>query len=167
MEIQIQSLQNCHDTEAFSCGKKELDKWFRQIAKQHGRKGISRSYVATDIDSPEKIVGFYSLTVGEAESKSLPEGVARNLPRKIPIVLVGRLAVDTEAQGRGIGSILLVDALRRTVRVASEVGVSVILVDAKDSRAAMFYQHFGFQPLPDSSNRLALSVSTASSLFSP
>lgn len=167
MGIQIQSLQSCHDTEAFSCGNRELDRWLHQTAKQHGRKGISRSYVAVESNNKEKVIGFYSLTVGEAETKTLPAAVAKTLPRIIPIVLIGRLAVGADFQGHGFGGILLVDALRRTARVASEVGISAILVDAKDNKASAFYQHFGFQPLPDSSNRLVLPIATASNLYAP
>ena len=165
MEIQIQPLQSHHDTEAFSCGNTALDSWFRRTAKQHARKGVSRSYVAVDLEKPHHVLGFYSLTVGEAQTETLPAAVAKTLPRKIPIVLLGRLAVAVNAQGQGIGAHLLVDALRRTVRVASEVGISAILVDAKDQKAAAFYQHFGFQTLPDSPHRLVLLLKTAIDLF--
>lgn len=164
MVIQIQPLQSHHDTEAFSCNT-ELDNWLRRTAKQHIRKSISRCFVAIDPDSPRQILGFYSLTVGEAETQNLPAAVAKNLPRKIPIVLLGRLAVALQAQGQGIGGHLLVDALQRTVRVASEVGISMIFVDAKDQKAAGFYQHFGFQSLPDSPFRLVLPLQTAADLF--
>jgi predicted N-acetyltransferase YhbS len=165
MDIQIQPLQSHHDTEAFSCGDDALDNWFRRTASQHIRKGISRSYVAVAPDNPQQVIGFYSLTVGEAESGDLPTKVAKNLPRKIPIVLLGRRAVSVNSQGQGVGGLLLVDALRRTVRVASEVGISAILVEAKGQPAVLFYQHFGFLPLPDSPLRLVLPVTTAITLF--
>jgi GNAT superfamily N-acetyltransferase len=165
MMIQIQPLQSGHDTEAFTSGNVELDNYFRRTARQHERKGISRCFVANDSDCPGKILGFYSLTVGEAETTKLPAAVTKNLPRKIPIVLLGRLAVAIQAQGQGIGGHLLVDALQRTVRVASEVGISVILVDAKDQKAVEFYQHFGFLSLPDTPHRLVLPLKTAADLF--
>ena len=111
------------------------------------------------------MIGFYSLTVGEAETGALPASIAKTLPRKIPIVLLGRLAVATSAQGQGIGAHLLVDALHRSVRVAAEVGISAILVDAKNESAEAFYQHFGFQTLPDSPHRLVLPIRTAMDLF--
>lgn len=166
MKMQIHPLQSHHDTETFCCGNDALDGWLRQTAKQHIRKGISRTYVAVAPGSPERILGFYCLTVGEAETDTLPSRIAKNLPRTIPVVLLGRLAVATEAKGEGIGGLLLVDALHRTVRVASEVGISVILVDAKDQNAVSFYQHFGFQTLPEASHRLVLPVQTAVSLLS-
>lgn len=165
MEIQIHPLQSHHDIDAFTCGTAALDSWLRCTAKQHGRKGISRSYVAVEADNQQRVIGFYSLTVGEAETGVLPSVVAKTLPRKIPIVLIGRLAVTTQAQGQGIGGILLVDALKRTVRVSSEVGISAILVDAKDQKAAEFYQHYGFLALPDLANHLVLPIKTAVDLF--
>jgi predicted N-acetyltransferase YhbS len=163
--MEIHSLQSHHDTKSFSCGNDALDTWFRNIAIQHIRKGISRSYVAVEPDDPKQVLGFYSLTVGEAESGKLPATIAKKLPNKIPVVLLGRLAVATHAQSKGIGGILLVDALRRTVRVASEIGISAILVDAKDMKAASFYEHFGFQMLPDSQQRLVLPIKTADKLL--
>lgn len=165
MEIQIHPLQEHHNTEAFTCGEDTLDSWLRRTAKQHVRKGISRSFVAVEQDNPQRVLGFYSLTVGEAETGTLPAAVAKALPRKIPIVLLGRLAVATSTQGQGIGGHLLIDALRRTVKVASEVGISAILVDAKNKSAEAFYQHYGFQTLPDSPHRLVLPLRTAKELF--
>lgn len=165
MEIQIQQLRSHHDTEAFTCGNAALNSWFRRISKQHARKGISRTYVALDPGKPNGVLGFYSLTVGEAETETMPAAIAKNLPRKMPIVLLGRLAVSTLAQRQGIGRILLVDALQRTVRVALQVGISAMLVDAKDKKAAEFYEHFGFQTLPDSPHRLVLPIKTAIDLF--
>jgi GNAT superfamily N-acetyltransferase len=163
--MKILPLQSHHDTETFSCGNSALDKWFHRIAKQHLSKGISRTYVAENPEDSRAVLGFYSLTVGEAQTANLPATVAKALPRKIPIVLIGRLGVDARAQGRGLGGLLLIDALQRTVRVATQVGIAAILVDAKDANTACFYQHFGFQPLPDSPNQLVLPIQTVAALF--
>lgn len=163
--MKILPLQSHHATERFSCGSEALDSWFRRIAKQHLSKGISRTYVAESPEDPRTVLGFYSLTVSEAQTEDLPARIAKALPQTIPVVLLGRLAVDAKAQGQGTGGILLVDALRRIVRVSAEVGIAAILVDAKDTSAAAFYQHFGFQPLPDAPQRLVLSVKTAAALF--
>lgn len=156
MEIQIQPLQDHHDIEAFACGSEALDLWLQRTAKQHLRKGISRTYVAIPDELPSQVWGFYSLTVGEAESPALPVSVAKGLPRKLPIVLLGRLGVSQGRQGQGIGSLLLVDAMQRTLRVSAEVGIAALLVDAKDRQAAAFYAHFGFQALPETPHRLVL-----------
>ncbi|HUF21734.1 MAG TPA: GNAT family N-acetyltransferase [Burkholderiales bacterium] len=160
MKINIEPLQSDHDIESFSCGVPALEQWLRQIARQHARKGISRTYVAVDPDRREIVRGYYSVTVGEAHSPDLPQDLARKLPKKIPIVLIGRLAVATDMQGKGLGSVLLVDALARIVRISEEVGISAILVDAKNSQAVKFYRHHGFLPLPGDANRLVLPVST-------
>ena len=165
MQIQIHPLQSLHATEAFTCGSEALESWLRQTAKQHVRKGISRTYVATEERAPTRILGFYSLTVSEAETHSLPARMAKALPRKIPIVVLGRLAVSQADQGRGIGGLLLIDALHRTVRVATEVGIAAVVVDAKDQSAVAFYRHYGFQPLPDQPHRLVLPIQTAIGLF--
>lgn len=162
--MEIHPLKNQHQTDHFTCGDSDLDNWLRRIAKQHLRKGISRTFVALPDPESTEILGFYSLTVGEAEASDLPRNLSRSLPRKIPMAMLGRLAVASEAQGQGLGGMLLVDALRRIVRVAAQVGIALILVDAKHEKAAAFYRHFGFQPLPDTPLRLAMSVATAADL---
>lgn len=164
MQIRIEPLRADHGTEGFSCGNAALDDWFRRTARQHLRKGISRTYVAID-DETGHLLGFYSLTVGEAESGTFPAAAAKGLPRKLPIALLGRLAVSSSMQGRGIGGMLLVDALQRIVGVATQVGIAAILVDAKDRKAAEFYRHHGFEKLPDAPNKLVLLVRTAARLF--
>ncbi|MEX0958498.1 MAG: GNAT family N-acetyltransferase [Burkholderiales bacterium] len=161
MSINIEPLQSDHDTGSFSCGVQALEHWLRQTAGQHARKGISRTYVAVDPNRRETILGYYSLTVGEAHSPDLPPALARKLPKKIPIVPIGRLAVALDMQGKGLGGTLLADALTRIVRIAGEVGIAAIVVDAKDDQSVKFYRHYGFLPFPDDPQRLLLPVSTA------
>lgn len=163
--ILFQALQDSHDTAGFLCGVVALDQWLRSVAHQHVRKGISRTFCAVDADEPTQILGYYSLTVAELDTDKLPKEVARKLPRRAPLVLIGRLATALAMRGQGLGSMLLVDALQRIVDVSNNVGVSVIMVDAKDDKAASFYQHFGFVPLPDTPLRLVLPVATARQLF--
>jgi GNAT superfamily N-acetyltransferase len=160
-QIQFQALQDNHDTEGFSCGVDALDQWLKRIARQHISKGVSRTFVAIDPVNVAQILGYYSLTVAEIDTDKLPKDIARKLPRRVPLVLIGRLATALAARGQGIGALLLVDALKRIVRVANDVGVTLVLVDAKDDPAASFYRHFGFVPLPDTPLRLALAVDTA------
>ena len=105
------------------------------------------------------------MTVAEINTEKLPKDVAKKLPRRGPLVLLGRLATSLATRGQGVGALLLVDALRRIVDVSRNVGVTLILVDAKDEAAASFYQHFGFVPLPDTPHRLALSVATARRVY--
>jgi len=163
--IRFQALQDSHGTAGFTCGVIALDQWLRSVARQHISKGISRTFCAVDADSPAQILGYYSLTVAELDTDKLPKDFARKLPRRAPLVLIGRLANSVTVRGKGIGSMLLIDALRRVVEVSNNVGVSLIMVDAKDDKAASFYQHFGFVPLPDTPLRLVLPVATAKQLL--
>ena len=166
-QIQFQALQDNHDTEGFTCGVDALDRWLKSIARQHISKGVSRTFVAIDPANLAQVIGYYSLTVAEIDTDKLPKDIARKLPRRVPLVLIGRLATALAARGQGIGALLLVDALKRIIRVANDVGVTLVLVDAKDDPAASFYQHFGFVPLPDNPLRLALPVDTAKRAIAP
>lgn len=165
MELRIEALARAHDISSFSSGVEALDAWLKQVATQHSRKGISRSYAAVDASTPNTVVGYYSLTVTEIDREALPPDLAKKLPRKLPAVLIGRLALSLGARGKGVGKALLVDALRRVVATSEHVGVALIVVDAKDDSAAEFYEHFGLKRFPDDQRRLALSLTTAKAAF--
>lgn len=117
--------------------------------------------MAVDERDPTIVLGFHSLTAAEAECDTLPERLAKKLPRRVPVVLLGRLATASSARGKGVGKLLLADALTRIVRTAEQVGIAAILVDAKDEDAVRFYERFGFLPLPDMPNRLVMPLATA------
>jgi GNAT superfamily N-acetyltransferase len=167
MAISIQPLREAHDTRAFDCGVEALNEWLRNTARQHSRKGISRTFVAIDATVPNHILGFYSLTVGEIEATALPERLRKKLPRRVPLVLLGRLATSSANRGQGLGSMLLADALARIIEASDRVGIAAILVDAKDENAAHFYEKFGFLRLPDMPRRLVLSTATARAALNP
>jgi GNAT superfamily N-acetyltransferase len=146
--ILIEPLGKHHDRTRFSCGQPDLDEWFRLRASQDEKRNVARVFVA--IDAELGLVGFYSLSSLSLSLDSLPENVARKLPRynAIPVALIGRLARDERARGLGIGELLLADAVRRVLDVSRAIAVFAIVVDAKDDRAARFYEAFGFQPFP-------------------
>ena len=98
------------------------------------------------------------MTACEILTEELPEDLARKLPRKIPGIRLGRLAVDSSSQGQGLGEHLLMDAIERSRRVLEHIGVHALFVDAKDERAAAFYRKYGFRPLPDDPLRLELRI---------
>jgi hypothetical protein len=102
-KIAFTRLQDEHDTEAFQSGVEPLDNWLRRTAKQHIARGISRTFVAVDIEHPAKVLGCYALTVGEAVSDAWPMAMVKKVPRKLPIVLLGRLACDKKLRGQGLG----------------------------------------------------------------
>ena len=138
-----------HDRQAFDCGRQELNDWLRQVARQHQDKGLSKTFVATREEQPARICGYYALTLAELENRHLPEAWRKKLPRRIPGVRLGRLAVDKHYQGKGLGELLLVDALTRAQRIHTQAGGIGLFVDAVDERAADYYRRFGFAASPD------------------
>ena len=147
-----------HDRSAFESGSAQLDAWLRHTAQQHQRRGISKTFVAVLDEAPERILGYYALTVCEIGTGELPEDLAKKLPLKIPGIRLGRLAVDRSVQGQGLGEFLLMHAIERSRSVLEHVGVHAVFVDAKDERAAAFYRKYGFRPLPDDPLRLVLPI---------
>jgi ribosomal protein S18 acetylase RimI-like enzyme len=161
----IEPLGKHHDRAGFSCGQPDLDEWFRFRAGQDEKRNVARVFVA--VDSELGVLGFYSLSSLSLSLESLPEEIARKLPRydAIPAALIGRLARDERARGRGLGEILLVDAIRRILEAGRAIAVFAIVVDAKDERAADFYRTFEFRPFPLQPNRLFLPTATAAAAF--
>ena len=96
------------------------------------------------------------MTACEVLTEELPEDLAKKLPRKVPGIRLGRLAVDRSVQGQGLGEHLLMDAIDRSRRVLKHIGIHALFVDAKDERAAAFYRKYGFRPLPEDSLKLVL-----------
>jgi GNAT superfamily N-acetyltransferase len=154
--LSIQPLTGRHERSAFESGSAQLDAWLRQIAQQHQKRGISKTFVAVADDAPSRILGYYALTACEILTEELPEDLAKKLPRQVPGVRLGRLAVDRSVQGQGLGELLLIDAITRTKLVLEHVGVHALFVDAKDKQAAAFYRKYRFRPLPSDPLRLVL-----------
>ena len=142
-----------------------LDDWFRRRASQDERRHVARVFVAADDE--RGVVGFYSLSSFSLALEDLPQDLARVLPRydAIPAALIGRLARDVRVRGRGIGELLLADAIRRVLGAMRSLAVFAIAVDAKDDHASKFYGAFGFQPFPRRPRRLFLLTSTALRAF--
>ncbi|MDP2831968.1 MAG: GNAT family N-acetyltransferase [Pseudomonadota bacterium] len=147
--MQVLPLTGSHDRQEFDCGRQELNNWLRQVARRHQDKGLSTTFVAVREDVPTPIYGYYALTLAELENRHLPEAWRKKLPRRIPGVRLGRLAVDQQYQSKGLGELLLVDALTRARRIYTEAGGIGLFVDAIDERAAGYYRRFGFQASPD------------------
>ena len=156
--MQVLPLTGNHERERFDCGRQELNDWLRQVARQHQDKGLSKTFVATAEEMPERICGYYALTLAELENRHLPQAWRKKLPRRIPGVRLGRLAIDRQYQGKGLGKLLLVDALSRARRAYTEAGGIGLFVDAIDEQAALYYQRFGFAASPDNPLLLFLSA---------
>lgn len=159
--MQVLPLTGSHDRQAFDCGRPELDGWLRQVARQHQDKGLSKTFVAIREELPARICGYYALTLAELDNRHLPEAWRKKLPRRIPGVRLGRLAIDREYQDKGLGELLLVDALTRAQRIYTGAGGIGLFVDAIDEQAAGYYQRFGFAASPDNPLLLFLSAKVA------
>nr|WP_242477081.1 GNAT family N-acetyltransferase [Halochromatium glycolicum] len=130
----------------FCCGVEALDRYFHRQVTQDIRRRLTACYVALCSDS-ERICGFYTLSACHIALPDLPAETTRKLPPypAIPAVRVGRLAVDQECRGQGLGSAMLVDAARRVIE--SDIAAFALVVDAKDDQAVAFYEHHGFSRL--------------------
>jgi GNAT superfamily N-acetyltransferase len=158
--IRFEPLDRRHDRGFFVSGVRPLDDWFRTRATQDQRRHVAQVFVALD---DEGIVGFYSLSMFTLALESLPESLARKLPRydAIPAALIGRLARHERAKGAGVGDLLVADAVKRVLAAAESVAAYAIVVDAKDEGGRRFYASHGFISLPSRPNRLFLLTETA------
>jgi ribosomal protein S18 acetylase RimI-like enzyme len=143
-----------HNRTSFCCGTEALDRYFKQQVTQDTRRRVANCFIA--IASNERIAGFYTLASASIMLTDLPPEIQKKLPRypNVPTVRMGRLAVDQEFKGMGLGSALLTDAILRAKR--SDIAAFALIVDAKDDQAAKFYQHNGMLPIPDSPLKLFL-----------
>ena len=167
-DIQISALAPHHERSSFSCGVEALDRYIVQQASQDQRRNVARLFVATSRQS-QAVIGYYSLSSASVQLRSLPEALARRLPRypEVPCVLIGRLAIDRAHQGSGLGAKLLRDALQRILAWQTEIGVWAVLVDAIDERAAEFYMRFGFHRFEDEADRLFIPLASVRQALSP
>jgi GNAT superfamily N-acetyltransferase len=150
----IEKLSKDHDVSSFDCGKPALNDWLRRFALTNQQSDSSRTHV---VHRACRVVGYYSLSAGAVRKDESPARIAKGLAKHpIGVVLLGRLAVDKQEQGTGLGKALLVDALSRAMRVADAIGVRAILVHAMDDEAVAFYEKFGFEPSPLDPKQLML-----------
>ncbi len=133
------------DLSDFDSGEPVLDDWLRRRAMQNEASGASRTYV---VRAGKKVAGYYTLAVGAIAHSHAPGRIKRNMPYPVPVMILGRLAVDVRFQGRGIGAGLLRDAILRTVQAGELAGIRGILVHAISERAKGFYESYGFVSSP-------------------
>lgn len=145
--VRIEALGSEHDREAFSCGVDALDQYLRRFARQHARTNVSRTFVAA-ID--RQIHGFYSLSMAGIRKDNIPADKRLGFPKfPLPVARLARLAVALPHQKRGLGELLLADALRRCLRLSTEIGMIGAIVDAKDEHARRWYERYEFESLHD------------------
>lgn len=134
-----------HNISEFDSGESLLDDWLRRRALANEDSGSSRTYV---VCVRKRVVGYYAIAVGAVAHIGAPGRVKRNMPDPIPVMVLGRLAVDKAVQHRRIGTGLLRDAVLRTVQAAEIAGIRAIVVHAISEAAKRFYQGYGFIPSP-------------------
>jgi len=163
----IERLGSQHDRTGFSCGQAALDDWLKLRAGQYEKKDLARTYVAVRPGNPT-VLGYYAIATHRVAFEALAEDQAKGLPRiDVPVILLGRLAVDTSTQGQGLGGLLLIDALRRAQHLADQVGIRAVEVDAIDDAARDFYVRCGFTPLADAPRHLYLPMQVIRKLGLP
>src|ERR1035438_3894012 len=140
-----EKLSSKHDLAPFDSGEMVLDEWLRRRAAQNEAGGASRTYV---VCAGQHVAGYYSLAVGAAAHEQVPGRIRRNMPDPIPVMILGRLAVDKMFQGKGIGAGLLKDAVLRTMQAAEIAGIRALLVHAISEAAKRFYEAYGFVASP-------------------
>jgi GNAT superfamily N-acetyltransferase len=133
-----------------------------RMARQHQEKGLSKTFVAIDEANPSVICAYYALTLTEIDSSLMPADKRSKFPRRIPGVRLARLAVSLSHQKKGLGELLLVNALERAKRIHTEAGGIGLFVDAIDEHAAAFYRHYGFVASPEQPLLMFLSVGALS-----
>ena len=138
-------LADHHDVAAFSCGIASLDDWLKRRARANQASGASRTFVVCEGNA---VVGYYALASGGIDVAAAPGRFRRNMPDPIPVVILGRLAIDTTQQGRGLGRALFRDAGMRILQAADTIGIRGILVHAISEDACKFYVALGFEPSP-------------------
>ncbi len=141
-----QPLSGAHGVEDFDSGEGSLDDWLKRRALINQFSGASRTFVV--LDEEARVCAFYALAAGAMSHQLASNKLRRNMPDPIPVMVLGRLAVDRRVQGAHLGAALLQDAVDRTILVAQQAGVRALLVHALHDRAKQFYEHYGFQVSP-------------------
>jgi GNAT superfamily N-acetyltransferase len=161
-----ENLNSQHRKNEFSCGKQILDTYLHRQANQDIKRKLSACFVIIDQES-NLIKGYYTLSNNSIPQKFIPKKFQKRLPKTysfIPTTLLGRLAIDIHFQGKGIGKLLLIDALKRSFELSKSIGSFAVIVDPLDKDAEMFYDKYGFIELPDS-GKMFLPMKTIKELF--
>jgi len=158
-----EALNRGHFLESFDCGKPVMNEWLLRHALQARNSGSARTFVVAEDD---RVVGYYSLTVGQVDTLQAPERIRKGMGQyPIPVVILARLAVSIHLQGRGIGRGLLQDAVLRTLLIADQAGIRALLAHPLDDNTSRFYLRFGFVASPLREKQLLLLLKDARSLL--
>ena len=148
-------LSGQHQTEQFSCGVESLDAWLKRRALKNQVQGASRTYVVCQGD---RVMAYYAIASGVVTCNEATGRLRRNMPDPIPVVVLGRLGVDSTVHGQGLGRALVRDAAMRILQAAEVIGVRGMTVQALSDDAKVFYEHMGFEVSPIAPNLLMITL---------
>ncbi len=155
------------DRNAFDCGVTELNDYFKKFARQNDEKGLAKTFVLVSENAPRMPLGYYTLSSAQIQIEEIPDHLKKRLPKyPVPVVRIGRLAVDLRAKGKGFGKILLLNAFENILKISGSLGVYAVLVDAKDEGAKDFYSKFGFVSLKSLPMSMIIPLVTVAVAFS-
>jgi ribosomal protein S18 acetylase RimI-like enzyme len=162
--FRVELLSAQHDRAAFACGEEALDRYLRTQATEDMRRRVASCFVAIEV-ATGKLAAYYTIASASIPTPQLPPEMIKRLPRypALPAVRIGRLAVDLQFRGRGLGAAMLADAASRTLQAPP--AVFALLVDAKNDEAVAFYKRYGFRPLAGLPRTLFLPMATAEKLL--
>jgi GNAT superfamily N-acetyltransferase len=150
--VRLERLGAHHDLSEFDSGNEDLDGWLRRHALAAQQMDSARTFVLT---RNHRVVGYFSLTMGSVQRADAPTRLVRGLPAyRVGMVLLARLAVDRTEQGKGLGALLLAEALRKAIVAGDAAAARLVVVDAIDDNAARFYERHGFIAAPEHPRRL-------------
>lgn len=159
-------LNSGHKKSDFFCGKEQLDNYIHKQVSQDIKRKLAACFVLTETET-NIIKGYYTLSNNSIPFELIPSEIKKKLPRSykdIPATLLGRLAIDKKYQGKGIGKLILVDALKRNFELSKTIASFAVVVDPLDQEAEKFYEKYGFIKLPDS-GKMFLPMKTIGQLF--
>ena len=162
----IELLCKKHNRKDFDCGKELLNNYLKNQAGQDVKRKLSACFVLIE-KGTNNIIGYYTLSNNSIPLSSFSERIQKKLPKpyiSIPTTLLGRLAIDTKFQGKGIGNVLLIEALKRSYETSKEIGSFAVVVDPIDEEAKRFYEKYDFITLPDS-EKMFIATKTLKELF--
>ena len=151
-----------HELDGFESNEPSLDEWLKKRAIKNQASGASRCFV---LCNGKKVIGYYTLSAGAISHESVSRAMRRNMPNPLPILLLGRLAIDKNYHNTGLGSALLRDAMLRAVSVASDAGIFAILIHAISEQAKRFYMSRGFHESPLQSMTLMMTLETVRAIL--
>ena len=158
-ELVIEPLNQNQIRTAFNCGIESLDRYLKHQANQDVKRRVSRVFVVRSRQGEKRVLGYYTLSTLSVDLAVLAKELAKKLPtHPLPAALIGRLAVDVSSQGKGIGKVLLSNAIERTLAVSDDIAIYAIVVDAIHEQAESFYMKYGFAHLAAEGKRLFLSL---------